>query len=182
MTDKTMMNLPAVNLLDHDHDKRCMLVALQAANVAWEADEVPVGAAIFKGDTFLAKGHNQVETLKDATAHAEIIAITAASAALGSKWLHGCTLYVTLEPCAMCAGAIGLARFDRIVYGAADPKTGACGSVLSVLNHAKSNHKLRVDGGVFAEECGQLLKEFFRRKREEIGNTAPPSASEASPG
>lgn len=148
-----------------DHDKRCMLVALQEANAAWDANEVPVGAAVFQGDRFLAKGHNQVELLKDATAHAEMIATTSASAAVESKWLTGCTLYVTLEPCAMCAGAIILARYDRVVFGATDPKTGACGSALSVLNHAKSNHKLLVEGGVLAEECGQLLKEFFRQKR-----------------
>src|SRR6185436_20457422 len=112
-------------------------------------------------------GHNQVESLQDATAHAEILAIGAASNALESWRLIDCTLYVTLEPCAMCAGAIVLARVGRLVYGAQDPKAGACGSVLDVIGEPRLNHHPEVTRGVLADECGLLLREFFVRKRRE---------------
>jgi tRNA(adenine34) deaminase len=113
----------------------------------------------------IGRGHNQVEGLADATAHAEIVAIGAASSALGSWRLSECTLYVTLEPCAMCAGAIVLARLGRLVYGAADPKAGACGSVLDVIHEPRLNHRVDVTSGVLAEACGELLREFFAAKR-----------------
>jgi tRNA(adenine34) deaminase len=122
----------------------------------------------------VGRGHNQVEGLQDATAHAEIIAIGAASSALGSWRLSECTLYVTLEPCAMCAGAIVLARLGRLVYGAADPKAGACGSVLDVIHEPRLNHRVEVAAGVLAEECGGLLKEFFRRKRRQAEEAREP--------
>ena len=116
----------------------------------------------------IGRGHNQVESLQDATAHAEIVAIGAASNALGSWRLHECTLYVTLEPCAMCAGAVILARLGRLVYGTADPKAGACGSVLDVIHDERLNHALPVTSGVLADECGHILREFFAKKRRAI--------------
>jgi tRNA(adenine34) deaminase len=114
----------------------------------------------------IGRGHNQVESLQDATAHAEILAIGAASNALESWRLSDCTLYVTLEPCAMCAGAIVLARLGRLVYGATDPKAGACGSVLDVVGEPRLNHRVSVIHGVLAGECGELLREFFAAKRK----------------
>jgi tRNA(adenine34) deaminase len=141
--------------------------ALREARDTLSADEVPVGCVIVHEGMIVGRGHNQAEGLQDATAHAEILAIGAASSALGSWRLTGCTLYVTLEPCAMCAGAIVLARLTRLVYGAADPKAGACGSVLDVIGEPRLNHRVEVTGGVQAEECGALLREFFTRKRRE---------------
>ena len=142
-----------------------MAPALRAAREASDAGEVPVGAAIYHGDRLVAVAGNQRELLKDPTAHAEMLAITQAAAALESRRLEGCELYVTLEPCAMCAGAIVLARVDRVVYGAPDPKAGACGSVLDVTGCARLNHRPEVVGGVGAGECGALLTEFFRARR-----------------
>ena len=132
-------------------DKRFMLEALKMAGRAFELDEVPVGAVIVHKGEIIAKAHNQVETLKDPTAHAEMIAITAAANALGSKWLHECTLYVTIEPCSMCAGALVLARLARLVYAAKDPKTGACGSVVNIARHKKLNHRLEITSGLMAK-------------------------------
>jgi len=128
-----------------------MLEALKMAGRAFELDEVPVGAVIVHKGEIIAKAHNQVETLKDPTAHAEMIAITAAANALGSKWLHECTLYVTIEPCSMCAGALVLARLARLVYAAKDPKTGACGSVVNIARHKKLNHRLEITSGLMAK-------------------------------
>ena len=150
---------------DLETDLERMQLALQQALDAAEAGEVPVGAVIFEGNRLVAKAHNQVETLKDPTAHAEILAITQACADRGAKWLQGCTLYVTLEPCSMCAGAIQLGRFDRVVYAASDPKTGACGSRLDVLAPGLLNHDVRVTGGILAEPCGHLIRDFFRARR-----------------
>ncbi|OGX55436.1 MAG: tRNA-specific adenosine deaminase [Omnitrophica WOR_2 bacterium RIFOXYC2_FULL_43_9] len=113
----------------------------------------------------IARAHNQVERLKDPTAHAEMIAITQATSTLGSKWLNGASLYVTIEPCSMCAGALVLARIKNIVFGAKDPKTGACGSVTNIVNHKKLNHRSTVEKGILEKECGSLLKEFFKKKR-----------------
>ena len=144
-----------------------MEAALREARASAAADEVPVGCVIVHGGAIIGRGHNQTEGLRDATAHAEIIAIGAASNALASWRLADCTLYVTLEPCAMCAGAIVLARLKRLVYGAADPKAGACGSVLDVVREPKLNHRVEIAAGFRAEECGALLKEFFTRKRRE---------------
>ena len=148
-------------------DEQGIRAALREARSSAAADEVPVGCVIVHDGIVIGRGHNQVEGLKDATAHAEIVAIGAASAALGSWRLSECTLYVTLEPCAMCAGAIVLARLQRLVYGAPDPKAGACGSVLDVIHEPRLNHRVELTAGVLAEECGALLKEFFTRKRRE---------------
>ena len=142
-----------------------MRAALREAHASLARDEVPVGCVIVHEGLVIGRGHNQVEGLQDATAHAEILAIGAASNALGSWRLHECTLYVTLEPCSMCAGAIVLARLGRLVYGASDPKAGACGSVLDVVGERRLNHRVEVEREVMAEECGELLREFFRKKR-----------------
>jgi tRNA(adenine34) deaminase len=148
-------------------DEQGMEAALREARASADADEVPVGCVIVHDGLVIGRGHNQVEGLRDATAHAEVLAIGAASTALQSWRLNECTMYVTLEPCAMCAGAIVLARLGRLVYGARDPKAGACGSVLDVIHEDRLNHRVQVDVGVLAGECGALLKEFFARKRRE---------------
>jgi len=147
-------------------DEDGMRAALRDAREAAGADEVPVGCVIVHDGLVIGRAHNQTETLQDATAHAEIVAIGAASTALGSWRLTDCTLYVTLEPCAMCAGAIILARVPRLVYGAFDPKAGACGSVLDVIHEPRLNHRVEVTPGVLAAECGELLREFFAAKRQ----------------
>lgn len=147
-------------------DETGMRAALREARESLLSDEVPVGCVVVHDGMIVGRGHNQVEALPDATAHAEILAIGAASNALGSWRLSDCTLYVTLEPCAMCAGAIVLARLGRLVYGATDPKAGACGSVLDVLGERRLNHRVPVTHGVLAGDCGELLREFFRRKRK----------------
>ena len=140
--------------------------AIAQARMAGAAGEVPVGCVIVHDGMIVGRGHNQVESLQDATAHAEVLAIGAASNALGSWRLADCTLYVTLEPCAMCAGAIVLARLGRLVYGAADPKAGACGSVLDVIGERRLNHRVAVTRGILEPECGELLRAFFRKKRK----------------
>jgi tRNA(adenine34) deaminase len=139
--------------------------ALREAEAALERDEVPVGCVIVHDGRAVGRAHNQREMLQDPTAHAEMIAITQAAEALGSWRLEGCTLYVTLEPCAMCAGAMVLARLDRLVYGAADPKAGAVASVFRLLDEPRLNHRVQVAAGVEAEACGAILSEFFRAKR-----------------
>ncbi len=158
-------------MIVHD-DEAGMRAALREAQVSWERDEVPVGCVVVHDGLIIGRGHNQVERLQDATAHAEILAIGAASNALGSWRLHECTLYVTLEPCAMCAGAIVLARLGRVVYGASDPKAGACGSVLDVLGERRLNHRAVLVPEILADECGELLREFFRKKRKQIERLA----------
>lgn len=145
-----------------------MRAALREARESFARDEVPVGCVIVHDGKIIGRGHNQVEVLQDATAHAEILAIGAASNALGSWRLSDCTLYVTLEPCSMCAGAIVLARLGRLVYGASDPKAGACGSVLDVVGERRLNHRVTVGHGVLAPECGELLREFFAAKRKRL--------------
>ena len=148
-------------------DEQGMRAALRQAELSLEHDEVPVGCVVVHEGLVIGRGHNQTEGLEDATAHAEILAIGAASSTLGSWRLIDCTLYVTLEPCAMCAGAIILARIGRLVYGATDPKAGACGSVLDVIHERRLNHRVEVTSGILDAECGGLLKAFFRRKRLE---------------
>jgi tRNA(adenine34) deaminase len=155
-------------------DESGMRAALREAGALAAADEVPVGAVIVHEGVIIARGHNQVEALQDATAHAEILAIGAASNALGSWRLHECTMYVTLEPCSMCAGAVILARLGRLVYGAADPKAGACGSVLDVIHEPRLNHRVEVATGVLADECGAALRDFFLRKRREAESRTEP--------
>ena len=142
--------------------------ALKQAREARDEGEVPVGAVIVCGERIVGRAHNQRETLRDPTAHAEMIAITQAAEALGNWRLLGCELYVTLEPCAMCAGAMVLARIERLFYGAADPKAGACGSVLDVLGAEGLNHRVQVVAGLLAEPCSRLLSEFFQGRRERM--------------
>ena len=147
-------------------EKFFMSEALKEAQKAFEEDEVPVGAVIVHEGRIIARGHNQIERLKDPTAHAEIIAITSAANYLGTKWLNGSSLYVTIEPCSMCAGAMVLARVKNLCFGASDPKTGACGSIIDIANHKKLNHRIKTTRGVLEAECGSLLKDFFRKKRK----------------
>ena len=143
-----------------DTDERYMRMALVEAQKALEADEIPVGCVIVCDDQIIGRGHNLTETLQDVTAHAEIQAITAAAQTLGAKYLTECTLYVTLEPCVMCAGAIGWAQLSRVVYGASDEKRGFQTYAPKALHP-----KCKVERGVLEEECAQLLKEFFAGKR-----------------
>ncbi|MBQ2511128.1 MAG: nucleoside deaminase [Bacteroidales bacterium] len=141
-------------------DEYYMQQALREARAAAAEGEVPVGAVVVAADQIVARGHNQTERLHDVTAHAEVLAITAASEHLGAKYLTDCTLYVTLEPCVMCAGALGWAQVGRIVYGASDEKRG-----FERLGRSMLHPKTEVTNGVLAEECGVLVKEFFRKKR-----------------
>ncbi len=149
-------------------DLRHMRAALDQANNAWALGEVPVGAVVVKDGVVIATGFNQPIGKHDPTAHAEIMALRRAAEKLGNYRLPGCELYVTLEPCVMCSGAMMHARLARVVYGAADPKTGACGSVVNLFEQEKLNHHTELLGGVMAEECGQLLKEFFAMRREQV--------------
>jgi tRNA(adenine34) deaminase len=153
-------------------DQDLMQLAIAEARAAEDAGEVPIGAVIAYKNEIIARGQNRVLRDHDPTAHAEIVALRQAGQALQNYRLspppgaqEGCTLYVTLEPCAMCAGAILHARIDRLVYAASDPKAGACGSVLSVMNHPQLNHKVEVTPGILADECGTLLQSFFRARR-----------------
>lgn len=142
-----------------------MQYAYREAEKAYEKKEIPIGAVIVFDNMIIGKGHNQVETLKDPTAHAEIIAITSAAEYLTSKVLLGCTMYVTLEPCSMCAGAIVLAKIEALYFGAYDNKSGACGSVLNITNNKSLNHRLNVTGGIMDDKCGELIRSFFDVKR-----------------
>ena len=154
-------------------DEAYLREAIAEAEAAEQAGEVPVGSIIVSptGD-ILARGNNRVLRDHDPTAHAEIVALRIAGQALSNYRLNGCTLYVTLEPCAMCAGAILHARIARLVYAAPDPKAGACGSVLSVMNHPQLNHKVEVTSGLLSEECATLLQNFFRARRAAASNPA----------
>lgn len=147
-------------------DEEWMQLALRLAGKAQELDEVPVGAVIVKDGELIGQGYNQPITTNDPSGHAEMIAMRAAGQYLKNYRLEGCTLYVTLEPCAMCIGAIFHARLGRLVYAASDPKTGVCGSVLNLPAEKRLNHHLEVSNGLLAEESGQLLKQFFLRKRK----------------
>jgi tRNA(adenine34) deaminase len=146
-------------------DEPYLKLALAQARLAAEAGEVPVGAIVVFENEIVGRGRNAVLGSNDPTAHAEIVALREAALRLKNYRLTGCELYTTLEPCAMCAGAIIHARIARLVYGAADPKAGAAGSALDVINHPKLNHQPQVVGGVMAEECGELLRAFFRERR-----------------
>ena len=146
-------------------DEAFMRHALREAEKALEHDDVPIGAVVVKDEQVIGAGHNERELRQDPTAHAEMIALRAAAARLGSWRLLDCTLYVTLEPCAQCAGAIVLGRVPRVVYGTADPKAGAAGSVLDILAEPRLNHRPQVAGGVLAAECAALLVDFFRSRR-----------------
>jgi tRNA(adenine34) deaminase len=142
-----------------------MQLALAEARLAAEAGEVPIGAVVVHGGVIVARGQNRVLRDVDPTAHAEIVAMRDAAGALSNYRLNGCTLYVTLEPCAMCAGAMIHARLDRLVFAAADPKAGAAGSVLTVLNHPQLNHQMQVEQGILGDEAAELLRSFFRERR-----------------
>jgi tRNA(adenine34) deaminase len=147
-------------------DQDFMQAALAEARQAAEAGEVPIGAVVVRDGEIVARGQNRVLRDLDPTAHAEMVALRAAATAVGNYRLNGCTLYVTLEPCAMCAGAMIHARIDRLVFAAADPKAGAAGSVLAVLNHPQLNHKMVVEQGIMVEESAELLRSFFRQRRQ----------------
>lgn len=146
-------------------DEEAMQAALAEARLAEEAGEVPIGAVVVFEGRIIGRGQNSLLRNLDPTAHAEIIAMRDAAKAVGNYRLLGCTLYVTLEPCAMCAGAMIHARLDRLVYAASDPKAGACGSVLTVLNHPQLNHQMQVEQGIAAEEAAEMLRAFFRERR-----------------
>jgi tRNA(adenine34) deaminase len=150
-----------------------MQQAIAQAHNAWALGEVPVGAVVVKDRHVIAAGFNQPIGTHDPTAHAEIMALRAAAAILGNYRLPGCELYVTLEPCAMCSGAMMHARLARVVYGAYDPKTGACGSIVNLFEQERLNHHTEVVGGVLAEECGLLLKQFFAERRAALRGTLP---------
>ncbi|MGA9116414.1 MAG: tRNA adenosine(34) deaminase TadA [Bacteroidota bacterium] len=146
-------------------DERWMESALREAEQAQKRKEVPVGAVVVHEGRIVGKGYNQIETLQDPTAHAEMIAITAAASHLGSRRLENCALYVTLEPCPMCAGAVVLARIGRLVFGAFDPKAGACGTLFNIAQDKRLNHRAEVVGGILEARSSGLLKEFFSKVR-----------------
>ncbi|HEX9937599.1 MAG TPA: tRNA adenosine(34) deaminase TadA [Longimicrobium sp.] len=146
-------------------DERWMRLALQEARAAEALGEVPVGAVVVRGGELVATGHNLTHTLQDPTTHAEMVAIRRAAQVIGHWRLLECTLYVTLEPCAMCSGAIVLARIPRLVYAATDPKAGMSGSLENLVQYAKLNHRVQLTTGVLADEAGDLLRAFFRAKR-----------------
>ena len=147
-----------------------MRVAIDQAEIARQNGDVPVGAVIVHEGQLIAKAYNQRQQLNDPTAHAEIIALTQAAEAVCSWRLDRCTIYVTLEPCPMCAGALVLARIDRLVYGCDDPKTGACGSLYNIVQDERLNHHLEVKSGVLEDECRRQLQEFFAGRRQENKN------------
>jgi len=148
-------------------DELIMEEALRSAQRALEGGEVPIGAVVVRDSKIIARSHNLSITNNDPTAHAEILALREAGATLGNYRLTGCTLFVTIEPCAMCAGALVHARISRVVYGANDPKTGADGSVMQVLNHPAQNHHIEVQSGVLGGRCAELLQSFFRQRRSD---------------
>ncbi len=156
-----------VSELNQD-DEYYMRMAIEAAKIAEENGDVPIGAVIVKDGQVIGRAYNQREQLQDPTAHAEIIALTQAAAAVENWHLDGCTIYVTLEPCPMCAGALVLSRMDRLVYGCDDPKTGAVKSLYNIVTDDRLNHRLEVTSGVLADECAKLLQDFFKGRRDEL--------------
>ena len=157
---------------------RYMAEALAEAQKAEAIEEVPVGAVVVCGDEIIGRGHNRTRTDGDPTAHAEMIAIREAAGKLGTWRLSGCTMYVTLEPCSMCAGAIVWSRIDRLVIGAMDPKAGACGSLFNIPQDERLNHYVEVETGIKGEECASILSEFFRKLREHKNTHKPEEAEE----
>ena len=149
-----------------DGDIAGMVLALEEARVAAQEHEVPVGAVVLCDGDVIAKDHNRIVQRGDPTAHAELLVIRGATEKLGLRWLDGCTLYVTLEPCAMCAGAMVLARLPQLVFGASDPKTGACGSLRNIIEDKRLNHRIEVQRGVLGDACGQMLRAFFKTLRQ----------------
>lgn len=153
-----------------EFDERFMNQALIEAGKAYQGDEVPVGCVVVHEGQIIGRGYNRTENLKDPTAHAEILAITAAAGYLGSWRLNGCTLYCTLEPCVMCAGALVLARVDRLVFGARDQKFGGCVSLYSIVEDSRLNHRIALVTGVLEDDCARIMREFFQNKRKQDNN------------
>lgn len=152
-------------------DKKNMRLAILEALKAYEEGEVPIGAVLVDKDgIFICGDHNRIEQLEDATAHAEILTLRAASKKLNRRRLKNCTMYVTIEPCPMCAGALVLSRVERLVYGGTDSNFGACESLFNVINNSSLNHQLKVTAGILEEECKQLIKKFFAEKRKGVKN------------
>ena len=158
-------------MIESPGDENFMREALRQAQKANEAGEVPVGAVIVREGKIIARAYNQVELLKDATAHAEMLALTQAEAAVGDWRLTECDLYVTKEPCAMCAGALVYTRIRRVIFGCTDPVAGAAGSVMNLLQMPALNHRCDIASGVLQEECATILQDFFRKRRNERGAT-----------
>ena len=158
-------------MIESPGDESFMREALRQAQKANEAGEVPVGAVIVRAGKIIARAHNQVELLKDATAHAEMLALTQAEAAVGDWRLTECDLYVTKEPCAMCAGALVYTRIRRVIFGCTDPVAGAAGSVMNLLQMPALNHRCDIASGVLQDECATILQDFFRKRRNERGAT-----------
>ncbi len=154
-----------LKMLEPLPDEYFMREALRQGQKAYAADEVPVGAVVVREDKIIARAHNQVELLKDATAHAEMLALTQAEAAVGDWRLTDCDLYVTKEPCVMCAGAVVHTRIRRVIFGCADPSAGAAGSVMNLLQMQSLNHRCQITSGVLQKECAAILQEFFRKRR-----------------
>lgn len=160
------------NLIDYPSDESFMNEALRLARKAFEKEEVPVGAVVVRAGKVIARAYNQVEMLKDATAHAEMLAITQAEAAVGDWRLNECDLYVTKEPCAMCAGAIVHVRIRRVIFGCADPRSGAAGGAVNLLQMPGFNHRSEITSGVLATESAQLLQSFFAGRRRDMAPDA----------
>jgi tRNA(adenine34) deaminase len=156
-------------MLDTPNDEYFMREALRQAQKAYAADEVPVGAVVVLAGKIIARAYNQVELLKDATAHAEMLALTQAEAAVGDWRLTDCDLYVTKEPCPMCAGALVHTRIRRVIFGCPDPSGGAAGSVMNLLEMPTLNHRCDIGSGVLQDECAAILQNFFRKRREQTG-------------
>src|SRR5215510_2583032 len=160
-------------MLETPPDEYFMREALRQAQKAYTADEVPVGAVVVREGKIIARAHNQVELLKDATAHAEMLALTQAEAARGDWRLNDCDLFVTKEPCPMCAGALVHVRIRRVVFGCADPRGGAAGGLINLLQNPALNHQADITGGILGEECANLLQTFFRDKRSRETDSTP---------
>ena len=154
-------------MIERPSDEYFMREALRQAQKAYAADEVPVGVVVVREGKIIARAHNQVELLKDATAHAEMLALTEAEAAVGDWRLTDCDLYVTKEPCAMCAGALVHTRIRRVIFGCADPTAGAAGSVVNLLQMPGFNHQCQITAGILQNECAVILQDFFRKRREQ---------------
>src|SRR5437879_4019347 len=157
---------------NRENDEAFMRAALRLAAKAYEADDVPVGAVVVRAGNIIGRAWNQVELLKDATAHAEMLALTQAEAAVGDWRLTDCDLYVTKEPCVMCAGALVHVRMRRVVFGCGDPRSGGGGGIINLLQHPALNHHCDIASGVLQNECAAILQDFFRKKRERTGDTA----------
>ncbi len=156
---------PDARKADPEADRKWMAAALDEARAAPDHGDVPAGCVVVREGRIVARAHNRREADADPTAHAELLAVRAAAQALGTWRLTGCTVYATLEPCPMCAGALVLARVDRLVYGCVDPKAGACGSLYDLVRDDRLNHRVAVTAGILADDCGTLLRTFFQARR-----------------